>query len=343
MAAGRSSRWRCPRESSKPGETATATKPPPETSARRRPDERRSAHWVLVLGARLRLTASARSRSRFAISICCLSGPFFSGPGHLEQHRQLLEALVGEEADDAVLADLARRRGWRGGRGSSRAASSSRSGAAPCRRSSADVAFGTRRSTSLAAAGGRGSRNPRRAGGRSRGRRRRRSPPPVTLDQLAQLLEVAPDRVAGAGRVLEQQRAATRSSSSALRQAVADHLDRRRRGRGPCRCRGGRSRRRRRSRRRPRSACVSDASDLLPHLGVVAGDVDQVDGVDEDRLDRACRRSARGRPRSPPPCSAVGRHMRGLWLKICIVSAPISSPRSIALSRPPDDRDVGAD
>src|SRR3954452_5142043 len=31
----------------------------------------------------------------------------------------------------------------------------------------------------------------------------------------------------------------------------------------------------------------------------------------------------------------VGRHMRGLWLKIWIDSQPRSSPRSIALARPP--------
>ena len=32
---------------------------------------------------------------------------------------------------------------------------------------------------------------------------------------------------------------------------------------------------------------------------------------------------------------AVGLHMRGLWLKIWIASQPFSTPRSIALSRPP--------
>src|SRR3954447_17224827 len=32
----------------------------------------------------------------------------------------------------------------------------------------------------------------------------------------------------------------------------------------------------------------------------------------------------------------VGRHMRGLWLKIWIDSQPSSLPRSTALSRPPD-------
>ena len=31
----------------------------------------------------------------------------------------------------------------------------------------------------------------------------------------------------------------------------------------------------------------------------------------------------------------VGRHMRGLWLKIWIASQPRSSPRSTAFSRPP--------
>ena len=31
----------------------------------------------------------------------------------------------------------------------------------------------------------------------------------------------------------------------------------------------------------------------------------------------------------------VGRHMRGLWLKIWIDSQPRSSPRSIALASPP--------
>src|SRR5665811_841899 len=32
----------------------------------------------------------------------------------------------------------------------------------------------------------------------------------------------------------------------------------------------------------------------------------------------------------------VGRHMRGLWLKIWIDSQPRSAPRSIAFARPPD-------
>ena len=74
---------------------------------------------------------------------------------------------------------------------------------------------------------------------------------------------------------------------------------------------------------------------LAAHLRVVAGDVDQVDGVDVDRLDRARAQAARGRPRSRPPCSCVGRHTRGLWLKICIVSQPSSSARSSARTRPP--------
>ena len=32
---------------------------------------------------------------------------------------------------------------------------------------------------------------------------------------------------------------------------------------------------------------------------------------------------------------SVGRHTRGLWLKICMVSQPIASARSSARTRPP--------
>mgnify|MGYP006138899325 CR=1 FL=1 len=34
---------------------------------------------------------------------------------------------------------------------------------------------------------------------------------------------------------------------------------------------------------------------------------------------------------------AVGRHMRGDWLKICIASQPASTARSCALTSPPAD------
>ena len=101
-----------------------------------------------------------------------------------------------------------------------------------------------------------------------------------------ELLEGAPERAAGAGGVLEVQLAAL---------ALGERLARssRRRARSPRRrrrswpSRGAGPRRRRRSPRPTRSEWVSEASDFARMSAVVAGAVEQVDGVDQDGVDRA--------------------------------------------------------
>ena len=105
----------------KPSETGTATKPPPDAPPPGEDsDDRAPSHLGRRLDAERPIAQLLRERDLLLVR------PLLLRARHLQQHRQLLEALVGEEVDDAVLADLARRRGSRGGRGSSRAASSSR-------------------------------------------------------------------------------------------------------------------------------------------------------------------------------------------------------------------------
>ena len=143
------------------------------------------------------------------------------------------------------------------------------------------------------------------------------------LDQLGGLVEVAAEQAFVAGGLLEQERAASRCPSSAAAIVFAGALHR-----GPERLAF------------LRAGVEDDAGGadpvadpqrvgergqrLLAQLFVFAGAVDQVDGVDHHRFDRGGRPSPRGRRRSPPSPYLVGRHMRGLWLKIWIDSQPRS-------------------
>ena len=77
-------------------------------------------------------------------------------------------------------------------------------------------------------------------------------------------------------------------------------------------------------------------------VGVLAGAVEQVDGVDQHGVDRAVRHRLAER-RDVLLAVGVGFHMRGDWLKIWIARQPRSTPRSIAFGRPPGGRDVRSD
>ena len=149
------------------------------------------------------------------------------------------------------------------------------------------------------------------------------------LQERRELLEGAPERAARAGGVLQMQRAAL-----GLGQRLAERARRRERSPAPtspvlaepgCRT----------TPRAPiasptRSEWVSEASDLGADLGVVAGAVEQVDGVDQDGADLARGDRLAEARRSPPRRRRVGRHMRGDWLKIWIARQPSSVPRSTA-------------
>ena len=110
------------------------------------------------------------------------------------------------------------RRCWRGGRGWSRAGSASRSGAASrcaLSRSCAEISAHHARRCRRAC----GCHSRRRTGGRSPGRARAARSPPAAVEQRGELVDRATERAAGAGGVLEVQRAAL-----ALAQRLADRL-----------------------------------------------------------------------------------------------------------------------
>ena len=202
-----------------------------------------------------------------------------------------------------------------------------------------------RRSHSSIIAGERGracgSRTPRRAGGRSRGRGRGACAAAAGLEQRGELLERAPERAAGAGGVLEVQRAALGLRERRARKA-------RRRARSPVPTSAGLRRARmhhdaraRRSRRR-RAGNGSARRATSRGSRVVGGAVEQVDGVDHHRADLARgERLAKARE----VLVAVGGgspHARGDWLKIWIARAPERGPaldRAVEAAR---GRDVGA-
>ena len=119
------------------------------------------------------------------------------------------------------------------------------------------------------------------------------------LDQLGQLVEVAAERARSAGGVLEQQRAALASRRAPRAIELAGRVATASSSGVPLRDPGGGRRRRRRSRRRP-AARGSARPATSRDLRVLAGGVDQVDGVDHDRLERRRRRSPRGTRRSRP-------------------------------------------
>ena len=161
------------------------------------------------------------------------------------------------------------------------------------------------------------------------------------VDQRRELLDRAPERAAGAGRVLEMQRAAL-----ALGERLADQ-------RAGARDRGERSsglggaRMQHDGGRADRRAGLQRVDERCERFGayvaVLAGAVEQVDGVDQDRVDgarvhrRAERRDVLGRGRP------VGFHVRGDWLKIWIAVQPRSSAALDRLGKPAGGGDVGAD
>ena len=179
-----------------------------------------------------------------------------------------------------------------------------------------------------------GCRSRTRAGGRSRGTGpSRASPPPASISAASSSNE-RPERAARAGRVLQVQRARL-ALGERLSEDLAGARDRRldRPVLAPSR---GAARRRAAPIASPIAQRVGQRRERLrADVGVLAGAVEQVDGVDQHRVDRRCRPSPRGRRRSRPSSYLVGRHMRGDWLKIWIARQPLSTPRSTAFGRPP--------
>ena len=74
---------------------------------------------------------------------------------------------------------------------------------------------------------------------------------------------------------------------------------------------------------------------LLADLGVLGRAVEEVDGVDQERVHVGVPRPLRETPRSPPRSTRAASTARGFWLKIWMERAPRSVPRSTAFAGPP--------
>ena len=88
---------------------------------------------------------------------------------------------------------------------------------------------------------------------------------------------------------------------------------------------------------------VSDVSDFSRMSGSSRGAVEQVDGVDQQRVDVASRPSPRGTRRPPRRSSRAAATARGLWLKIWIDAAAALDAALDGLRRAAGGGDVGAD
>ena len=126
----------------------------------------------------------------------------------------------------------------------------------------------------------------------------RRSPAAGRVDQLGELVEVSAERPLGAGCVLEQQRAAARSAASASRITLPARFTEGAYG-SPFRAPAWSTTPCAPIPSPTASACSSEASDLRRMSGVPCRAVDQVHGVDHDRLDPGALDRLAERPRSP--------------------------------------------
>ena len=152
------------------------------------------------------------------------------------------------------------------------------------------------------------------------------------VDQPRQLLERAAERAARAGGVLEVQRAVVglgQRLGDRLRRAVERRVDIALERRAGMQHDADRAERGAGAQRRGQRG-----ERLAADLVVLGGAVEQVDGVDEQRVDvRVLDRRVEAATSSA--LYSRGAHARGFWLKIWIERAPFSTPRSTALAGPP--------
>ena len=160
--------------------------------------------------------------------------------------------------------------------------------------------------------------------------------PADPVDQRRELLERAPERPARAGRVLEQQRARPSDSLSASLITAAARLSASSTVASLSAEPGCRTTPTAPSCAPAFSATFSAVERLVADLRVLGGAVEQVDGVDHERLDDP-RRLHRLVERVDLLVGVVRRALPGarLWLKIWIDRQARSSPRFTAFAGPP--------